>query len=120
MMLKDGVDIEKDFTEVANYFKLSGDQGNIEARFQYGTLLKNGFGVPKNEEEAESYLRIETNDESERFLSSRNRGKGMPDSISSVFISETDNWTSLNMKKILREAGLGIKKKRMLLSTLKK
>ena len=43
MMLKDGVDIEKDFTEVANYFKLSGDQGNIEACFQCETLLKNGF-----------------------------------------------------------------------------
>ena len=40
MILKDGVDIERDFTEAANFFKLSGDQGNIEARFQYGTLLK--------------------------------------------------------------------------------
>ena len=27
-MLKDGVDIERDFTEATNYFKLSGDQGN--------------------------------------------------------------------------------------------
>ena len=35
----------------------------------------------------------------------------MRNSISNAFISETDNWTSLNMKKILREAGLGIKKR---------
>ena len=39
MILKDGVDIERDFTEVANYFKLSGDQGNIEATYLQRSLL---------------------------------------------------------------------------------
>jgi TPR repeat protein len=43
-MLFEGVGIPRDKSLAAHYFKLAVDQGNADARFNYGWMLSHGDG----------------------------------------------------------------------------
>jgi TPR repeat protein len=56
--LAHGEGVSKNVVEAAQYFKLSADQGNVDAQFNYGLALKKGTGVSENRVEAATYFRL--------------------------------------------------------------
>jgi TPR repeat protein len=56
--LQNGLGIERNAEEAVKYYKLSADQGDADAQFNYGHCLQNGLGIETNVEEAVKYYKL--------------------------------------------------------------
>jgi hypothetical protein len=61
-----GKGVPSNQSAAAHYFKLSADQGNPSAQFNYGVCLQNGQGVSTNQSAAAHYFKLATDQGDER------------------------------------------------------
>ena len=60
--------MEKNETEAVRYYKLSADQGNVDAQFNLAVCYATGSGVDKNETEALKYYQLAADQGNDRAI----------------------------------------------------
>jgi TPR repeat protein len=57
-MHRDGLGVEQNYEEAANYYRMAADQGHIAAMFSMAAMYETGEGVAQNYEEAFRWYRL--------------------------------------------------------------
>ncbi|CAG8543074.1 896_t:CDS:2 [Diversispora eburnea] len=72
-----GEGVQKDQVQAAKYFMRSANNGNPTAMYNIGNIYYHGYGIPKNLEEGERYLRLAAYNQQKKAVElCRNTGVG--------------------------------------------